>query len=93
MSEATTKSILVVAHHDTAEAMRVAAGLTIFDHQVSIVIANGPLEITDQIVEQAELLSISEVEVRSLCADPEVPRITDTDFSQLLLESDFVATI
>lgn len=93
MSEPTAKTVVVLAHHDPVEAMRVAAGLTIFDHQVSVVVSSGPLEITEQIVEQAELLALSEVDVHSLCVDPEVPRINDADFCQLIMEADFVATI
>jgi len=93
MTTISEKNVVVLARHNPVEAMRVAAGLTIFDHKVTVVITEGPLEITDAVVEQAELLSLSEVDVHSLCDDPEVPRIDDIDFCELISESDFVATI
>jgi len=93
MTLPTEKRVVVLARHNPVEAMRVAAGLTIFDHQVTVVFTHGLLELTDAVVEQAELLSLSEVEVHSLYEDPEVPQIMESDFRQLIAETDFVATI
>ncbi len=56
------KRILVLARRDHLEAMRVAAGLTIFGHQVHLVFMAQP--VTEEIgtSEQAELLEISGIE-------------------------------
>jgi len=87
------KTVVVLARHNPVEAMRVAAGLTIFDHRVTVVFTHGLLELTDAVLEQAELLSLSEVAVHSLFDDPEVPHIAECDFRKLITETDFVATI
>ena len=42
------KSILVLARRDHAEAMRVAAGLTIFGHQVGLVFMTAPVAETEE---------------------------------------------
>ena len=39
------KSVLVVARRDPLEAMRVAAGITVFGHDVALVFAHGRLEV------------------------------------------------
>ena len=49
----TIKSILVLARRDHAEAMRVAAGLTIFGHQVGLVFMR------EAVAETEECASIS----------------------------------
>lgn len=56
------KRILVLARRDHLEAMRVAAGLTIFGHHVRLVFMAQP--VTEEIgtSEQAELLEISGIE-------------------------------
>ena len=93
LQQKSVKTIVVLARRDPAEAMRVAAGLSIFDHRVSVVLTQGPLEITDAVTENAELLELSDIEVRSLVDDPQVPPISMSDLSTLIEESDFVATI
>jgi hypothetical protein len=56
------KSVLVLARRDHAEAMRVAAGLTIFGHDVRLVFMDRPLSQADAGSEQAELLELAEIE-------------------------------
>lgn len=53
------KKLLVLARHDHAEAMRVAAGLTIFGHQVGLVFMTGPVAETPENAANAELLELS----------------------------------
>jgi hypothetical protein len=56
-----TKSILVLARRDHTEAMRVAAGLTIFGHAVRLVFMGEPLAETPANAEMAELLELSDI--------------------------------
>lgn len=56
------KSILVLGRRDHTEAMRVAAGLTIFGHAVRLVFMTGPVEETEENAAQAELLELSDIE-------------------------------
>ncbi len=55
------KSILVLARRDHAEAMRVAAGLTIFGHQVSLVFMTAPVAETEENAANAELLEMTDI--------------------------------
>jgi hypothetical protein len=56
------KNILVLARRDHTEAMRVAAGLTIFGHAVRLVFMTGPVAETDENAAQAELLDLTDIE-------------------------------
>ncbi len=49
----------MLARRDHAEAMRVAAGLTIFGHRVRLVFMTGPVAETPQNAAMAELLELS----------------------------------
>lgn len=53
------KNILVLARRDHAEAMRVAAGLTIFGHRVGLVFMTGPVAETPENAANAELLEMT----------------------------------
>lgn len=55
------KQILVLARRDHTEAMRVAAGLTIFGHEVRLVFMTEPVAETDENAAQAELLELSDI--------------------------------
>lgn len=55
------KNILVLGRRDHTEAMRVAAGLTIFGHKVRLVFMTGPVAETEETAAQAELLELSDV--------------------------------
>ena len=57
----TTKTILVLARRDHIEAMRVAAGLTIFGHRVRLIFMAKP--VTDDVAnsDHAELLELSDI--------------------------------
>jgi hypothetical protein len=56
-----TRNILVLARRDHTEAMRVAAGLTIFGHEVRLVFMTGPGAETEANAEQAELLDMVDI--------------------------------
>lgn len=55
------KSILVLARRDHAEAMRVAAGLTIFGHQVGLVFMREAVAETAENAANAELLDMCDI--------------------------------
>ena len=56
-----TKNILVVATEDPLEAMRVAAGLTIFGHEVTFLFSLS-VEVSEAFRKAAELLELAEVD-------------------------------
>lgn len=55
------KNILVLARRDHAEAMRVAAGLTIFGHAVGLVFMDHPVEESTENTANAELLEMCDI--------------------------------
>jgi len=63
------KRILVLARRDHLEAMRVAAGLTIFGHEVRLVFMSRP--VTEEIgtSDQAELLELAGIEPETTVAE------------------------
>lgn len=93
MNAGVAKSVLVLARRDPLEAMRVAAGITIFGHRVSLVFAHGLLEITPEVERSAELVELADVEPRSLHDDPEVARISEREFDRLIEASDVVINV
>ena len=62
------RKLLVLARRDNAEAMRVAAGLTIFGHAVSLVFMDRPVAETAENAANAELLELSGIEPRTTVA-------------------------
>lgn len=76
-----TKSILVLGRRDHAEAMRVAAGLTIFGHDVRLVLMTGPVEENEANAEQAELLELADI----------VPETTVAEMAEMLTVLDAAA--
>lgn len=55
------KNILVLARRDHAEAMRVAAGLTIFGHRVDLVFMDRPVEESAENAANVELLEMCDI--------------------------------
>jgi hypothetical protein len=53
------RKLLVLARRDPTEAMRVAAGLTIFGHRVDLVLMTGAVAETPENAAQAELLEMT----------------------------------
>ena len=62
------KKLLVLARRDHAEAMRVAAGLTIFGHAVSLVFMDRPVEESAENAANAELLELTGIEPQTTVA-------------------------
>ena len=65
------KNILVIAKHNQAEALRVAAGLTLLSDPVRVAVL-GALADTPAIQEQRELLEFAEVPCEELADAPAV---------------------
>ena len=87
------REIVVIARSDPAEAMRVASGVTIFGHKVSLIFAHGPLQLTPLVIECAELLSYTDVEPVSLFDDPEVPKIEAAGLEEILNQAEVVINV
>ncbi|MHB1084590.1 MAG: hypothetical protein ACYCZA_07105 [Thiobacillus sp.] len=56
------KALLVLARRDHGEAMRVAAGLTIFGHRVGLIFMTCPVAETPENAANAELLELTGIE-------------------------------
>ncbi len=59
------RKLLVVARHNQAEALRVAAGLTLLSDPVRVAVV-GALQDTPAVAEQRELLEFAEVPLEEL---------------------------
>ncbi|MCL4747211.1 MAG: hypothetical protein KJZ83_17600 [Burkholderiaceae bacterium] len=62
------RRVLVLARRDHAEAMRVAAGLTIFGHQVDLVFMREPVADTAANAAGAELLELTGIAPKTTVA-------------------------
>ena len=62
------KKLLVLARRDHAEAMRVAAGLTIFGHAVNLIFMDRPVEESAENAANAELLELTGIEPQTTVA-------------------------
>ncbi|MEO1765924.1 hypothetical protein [Thiobacter aerophilum] len=65
----TKRKLLVLARRDHAEAMRVAAGLTIFGHQVRLVFMDRLVAETEENAAMAELLALSDIAPETTVAE------------------------
>lgn len=87
------RQILVLAGRDHTEAMRVAAGLTIFGHHVELIFVDRVVEESEQNIAQAELLELSEIEPVSLLQDPNLTCIDTDTLSASLSRADHVINL
>ena len=89
------KSILVLSRRDPVEAMRVAAGLTIFGHHISLVFAGDPLTTEQMESDVSELLELAEIEPQTTCPQMEeyLDLLNAEDFTKILANCDGVITL
>ena len=87
------RQILVLAGRNHAEAMRVAAGLTIFGHQVELIFVDRIVEESEENIAQAELLELSDIEPVSLLQDPNLTLIDNDRLAASLLRADHVISV
>jgi len=87
------KNLLVLGRRNHTEAMRVAAGLTIFGHQVKLVFMTSPVAETEENTEQAELLELSDIVPVTTLAGTELEQIHPAHLALEMLESDGVINL
>lgn len=87
------KRILVLGRRDHAEAMRVAAGLTIFGHTVRLVFMNGPVEETDENAEQAELLELADITPETTLPELDIDYVSADDLAAAMIEAQAVINV
>lgn len=89
------KSILVLARRDHAEAMRVAAGLTIFGHTVDLVFMTGPVAETAENAANAELLEMTGIAPQTTVAAmaDDLPLLDAAALAATLTSADIVLSL
>jgi hypothetical protein len=87
-----TKSILILGRRDPNEAMRVAAGLTIFSHTPSVIFLV-PVPDTPENAEMAELLEFSDIESKTTVSGQSLPHIGADALAAAVLAADHVINI
>ncbi|MHB1175154.1 MAG: hypothetical protein ACYCZJ_08530 [Sulfuriferula sp.] len=85
-----TKTVLLLGRRDHAEAMRVAAGLTIFGHQVRLVFMRAPVADTEENAEQFDLLELADISPETTVAEEQLPWLDSTALAEAMLTADFV---
>lgn len=89
----TKKHLLVLGRRNHTEAMRVAAGLTVFGHEVQLVFMTSPVAETEDNAEQAELLELSDIVPVTTVAGTELSQINPAELAMAMLESDAVINL
>ncbi|MCM2307041.1 MAG: hypothetical protein NDI91_06185 [Sulfuritalea sp.] len=89
------KKLLVLARHDHAEAMRVAAGLTIFGHQVGLVFMAGPVADTPENAANVELLELTGIAPQTTVAAmaDDLPLLDAAALAQAMSSADIVLSV
>lgn len=87
------KNIALLGRRDHAEAMRVAAGLTIFGHRVTLVFMDREVEDTEENRTQAELLELSDISPQTTVPGGDLPVLNSGQLAQLLTEADAVLSV
>ncbi len=89
------KKILVLARRDHTEAMRVAAGLTILDHDVRLVIMARPLEETSANAEQAEMVMLCDIAPETTVPEMagDLALLDAAALAAAIVDSDFVINL
>jgi hypothetical protein len=95
VSENGEKKLLVLARHDHAEAMRVAAGLTIFGHQVGLVFMTGPVADTPENAANAELLELTGIEPQTTVVEmaDDLPLLDASALALAMTNADIVLSL
>ena len=91
----TTKKITVLVRDNHAEAMRVAAGLTIYGHEVRIVFMDKIVAETEENAKQAELLELADIlpETTVSAMSDELVFLDSVALAQVITESDQIINI
>ena len=91
----TTKKITVLGRDNHAEAMRVAAGLTIYGHEVRIVFMSEAVAETEENAKQAELLELADIIPETTVPEmaEDLAFLDSEALAQLINESDQIINI
>jgi hypothetical protein len=91
----TTRKIAVLGRDNHAEAMRVAAGLTIYGHEVRIVFMSGPVAETEENAKQAELLELADIIPETTVSEmaEDLAFLDSAALAQVINESDQIINI
>ncbi len=89
------KNILVLARRDHAEAMRVAAGLTIFGHRVDLIFMDRPVEESAENAANAELLEMCDIAPRTTVGamSADLPLLDAAALATALRDADSVISL
>jgi len=89
------KKLLVLARRDHAEAMRVAAGLTIFGHAVNLIFMDRPVEESAENAANAELLELTGIEPQTTVAAmaDDLPLLDAGGLAAALADADAVLSL
>ena len=91
----TTKIITVLGRDNHAEAMRVAAGLTIYGHEVRIVFMSEAVAETEENAKQAELLELADIIPETTVSEmaEDLAFLDSSALAQVINESDHIINI
>jgi sulfur relay (sulfurtransferase) DsrF/TusC family protein len=91
----TTKKITVLGRDNHAEAMRVAAGLTIYGHEVRIVFMSEAVAETEENAKQAELLELADIIPETTVPEmaEDLAFLDSESLAQVINESDQIINI
>ena len=91
----TTKKITVLGRDNHAEAMRVAAGLTIYGHEVRIVFMSEAVAETEENAKQAELLELADIIPETTVPEmaEDLAFLDSASLAQVINESDQIINI
>ena len=89
------KTVTVLARNDHREAMRVAAGITIYEHQVNLVFLHHVVSEEEADSEEAELLELVEIAPLTTVEDMQehLKLISSAELAALLDQSSFVVNV
>ncbi|GAB4165390.1 MAG: hypothetical protein Fur0039_01320 [Rhodocyclaceae bacterium] len=85
----------MLARRDHTEAMRVAAGLTIFGHAVELVFMTAPVAENEENATMAELLDLSGIEPRTTVAEmaSELPCLDAPALASAIARADAIVSV
>ena len=91
----TTRKITVLGRDNHSEAIRVAAGLTIYGHEVRIVFMNEPVSETEENTKQSELLELADIIPETTISEmaDDFPFLDSAALAQVIDESDHIINI
>ncbi len=89
----TAKTLVVLGRRDHTEAMRVAAGLTIFGHAVRLILMGEPVADTPENAVQAESLELADVQPETTVPDQGLPYLDTAGLASALVAAEAVISL